>query len=516
MMEYARLIISAFGKELDREVAKAIKSLAKSDTIRLSNFYFERLLTIEHPKFDGDEKLKFAFLSLLADFLHQTGYINASPIVVDYVTDPTCPLTETIDKMLATRMVKYSASDVGGEFATIDSLAYWFPEVIRRLALISNERANMTERFFRWVGSIGWKLLKAEPITQIERTAFVMFSTRQVGMPGHIPGYEVSRIVPRETSDPLVAEVAALYAATTLSGPFTNHLKVISDTIAERLTFYVGLHQSELKMLRGTVQYFGPFFTLDMTPQESFTWSVDDQLIGLSSRTSYFTGQRPDAANFAVRIPHIVGQKDSYGRVGVWPDDPSFRLVLTNQSDIADYEYEYHSVSRQRTINSRINNNTLELALADGAARARTIGACQNEKTTLEGFGLMTLTERAKSKLVVIKEKTITAPFLLPSPNGLKEFDIDVTPLGTRHGLIEARPAFSEYATLPLHAFQTPAPQIVEYVSAVYGLTRDESVRFAPVISLYWNCERYERMTGLVAPVDKKRLAKAILTPFNS
>jgi len=511
LTEAAETIAKEFKTDLDREVARAIKTLGKSDNIRLSNFNFERLLTIEHVRFDANAKLKIAFLTLLADFLHETGYIDVSPIVADYNVDPVMQLEEVIEAILATRMPKFTATDMGGEFATIDTLAYWMPEVIRRLLLINNERTNCIDRFRRWIGSLGFKLLKGEALAQAERTAFVMYSSTRQGTPGWYPGLESTPIRAIETGDVLVNEVGALYKAVTLAGPFTNHLKMISDQVRERLTFYLGLHTPELKMCRGSVRPYGPFEVYDLQPVETIPWSLEDQLTGITGVSAYFGGSKPASTAFSIHVPLMVAERNENGIVGVFPDDPGYRLILTNQGDVSDYEIEYLSKQRQRVINSRVNNATQELAIADAAFERKTLGACSVAATTLQDFGLMTLTDRSSKKVSTYENDRIFETYLLPGPTGVRLVDVDVTAMSVLWGSIEALPAFAEFVQPPLKVFREPAPRVVEYVSAVVGLSLDERRRFEDVISIYHNCAKFKRMTGREAPIDQQQLAFALL-----
>lgn len=511
LLAASKAIVSEFKENLDTEVADTIKSLAKSDNIRLTNFWFERLLVMKNAAFGASPTLRRHFLILLSDFLHQTNYIDASPVEVDYFTDPTVNLEEVVELILYTRLPKYTAQDLGGDYATIDSLAAYFPEVIRRLGLIQNERFNVAVRFRKWIGHLAFKLLRGESLAQHERTAFVMYSDTREGTPGYYPDLPETAIVPVEQSDPLVMEAGELYKAVTLSGPFTNHQKMISDQIFERLTYYFGPHVPELKLCQGYEKPYGPFSVLELAPTETIPWSLEDQLTGITSVTSNFTGSRPTGGSFSIRVPIGVFRNDNVPRA-VYPDDPSFRLVLTDQKAAHNFEYEYQSAWRQRWINSTVNDDVLQLALTDAAIKAKTLGACQVEKPTLEGFGLSYLTDEANAKLLHHEGSHIEQKFLLPGSSGGVEIQtLDMTGLKVRFGSVEAIPFGSEFVRLPLKAFREPAPQVVDYVSSVAGLTNDERKRFEEVITLYHNVARFERLTGQKAPLDPLELSKALL-----
>jgi hypothetical protein len=513
LLRAAIKILDVWSSDLDKEVAKAIKSLGKSDNIRLKNFFFERLLTIEHPKFDTDPRLKEAFLLILSDFLKETGYISISPIEVDYVTNPVADITEVIDLMLGTRMPKYSATDIAGDYATIDTLAHWLPEVIRRIAIVENERGSMIIRFYRWIMSIGKKLLRGEALAQHERTAYVMYCSRVQGTLGHYPGGTDAPLPALENSDVLVTEVGDLYKAVTLPGPMFNHVKMISDRIFERLTAYVGLHNPELKLCRGYIQTFGPYMVMDVKPVESIPWSLQDQMIGITSEAGYFAGMRQGKTGFSIRVPMLLHDQDSAGWIGTYPDDPGLKLILTNEEDISLFEMEFYSEWRQRSINSKVNGGTLELALTDVAFREETRGNCQVDHPTLEGFGLCTLTDTANTKLKPSDNNRIYTEFLLPNKDGgLVLKPIDMTALDVPYGTVLTLPAFSEHAKFPLNRFMDPAPQVVEFVASQHGLRNDERKKFETIIALYHNVAKYKRLTGKdKAPIDALQIAHALL-----
>jgi len=419
ILNAATTITAAFKNDLDKEIAKAIKSLGK-ENVRLTNFFFERLLTVDHPRFDSDPELKKSFLILLADFLRAVGFIDTSPVTVDYVTDPTIPEEELIWRMLDARMPKFSAADLGGEYATVDTLTYWFPEVIRRHALIKNEAHNMTERFRKWIGAIGHKLLTGGAISQQEKTAYVMYCSNSEGTTGHVEGMSEEPIPAIENGDVLVAEVGELYKALTLSGPFTSHQKLVSDQIMERLTFYFGPHNPDLKMCTGYIKTYGPFSILELVPQEAIPWTLEDQLIGITGNASYFMGMRSPSAGFSLKIPLMVANWKANGIAGAFPDDPSIRLILTNQKDISQFEFEYFSKFRGRNINSVVNNATLELALCDAAAETKAAGACQLEHPRSKASALWILPNALQAKF----DSTITIKSLknifFPATGGWK------------------------------------------------------------------------------------------------
>jgi hypothetical protein len=515
ILDAALAISNAYGTDLDKGINETIRSLGK-ENIRLTNFFFEFLLILDHPKLaqktpDGGD-LKTAFLVLLADFMQQTGYINTAPVFVDYVTDPVMTFDECIRRMLGARMPTFKADDIGGQFATIDSLARFFPEVIRRYVQVLNEAQPLAERLRKWLGNIGHILMTTGTLSQAQMTAFVMYASTKEGSAGH------SDLVPEETAIPaveindlMVSEAGTLYSASSLPGPYHNHSKIISDALLQRLTFYFGLHSTDLKTSSGFYRTFGPFMMLDLTPHDSVPWSTDDHLAGITARTSYMMAGAGQAASYAIRVPHVLANRNEWGIAGAYPDDPSYRLTLTEQSDISQYEWDYYSEWRGVRINSVINSGTMELALADKALSGSAIGACQIEHPTLDNMGLAVFTKRAMEKIRVNPTRRITEEYFLPSNGGAALTKVNMTGFYSRIGTVEVIPAFSEFLEVPLKWFMQPAPRVVEYVASMTGMPLDQKYKFDPIIALYHNLARFERLTGHKPSFDIDALAKALL-----
>jgi len=517
ILEAASAIMDAFKENLEKEVAKAVKSLTRSDTIRLTELWFERLLAIEHPLLDSDAKLRKHFIVFLADLLQNAGYIDTCPVYVDYITNPIITEEEMVLRMLDSRMPKVTADDLGGEFAKVDTLMAYLPEVIRRTAFTLRESENMTNRFRKWIGSIGYKLINQQPISQHELTAFAMYNSNAPGTPGHVDGFPVTPITAVENGDTLVAEVGALYQNLSLPGPFTNHQQLVSDGIREKLTAYFGLHNPDLKLCTGYIQEFGPFDVMDLTPQEVVPWTLNDQLIGITSVASNFIGDRGTPSGLGMKVPLIVAIPDDNGTVGVVPDDPRIQFVLTDERDISNFNFKFWDPDRGRWIDSLTNNSNMDLFMLSLASTNATVGACQIEKPTLEGFGMCELSPEARDKITDQHDQLeIKETFLLPNDQGRpEEMEVNVTPMMGRLGVAIAQPAFSEFARLPLKWFMQEDPRIVEHVASVKGLDNAERIRYAPIISIYHNVARFERITGKKAPLETRRLAEAILRPGN-
>jgi len=509
ILDMALNIHDEMGDTFDQDIADAIKSLGK-ENVRLSNFFFERLLTLKSDKLDS-KNLRNPFMLLLASFLKEIGTIDTEPVIVDYVTDPAVTIDEAVYRMLAARIPKFTADMLGGQYATVDTLTYFFPEVIRKYALVVEEAPLMLRRLRQWIGHLGYRLIHGEQLSQAEMTAFVMYSSTQEGSLGYSEIIENERIVPAEMNDLLVNEAAELYKASTLPGPFLSHSRLLSDAKLQRLTFYFGPQVPELRMCTGIEKPYGPYSLLSLTPHDSLTWSPEGHIAGMTARTSLLASTPGFAGAFAIRIPNMKANRNDFGIAGAFPDDPSFRIILTDEDDCANYEWERNSEWRGIRMNSRVHAASMELALADMALQGPAQGACQVENVTLENIGLCSFTDAAKKKVTVDANNKINEQYLLPVNGKLAMVETDMAGHYARLGTVRALPALSEFLEVETKWFLQPQPRIVEYVAAMNALPMDEKQRFEDVISLYHNVARFEKITGRKAPIDAELLARALL-----
>jgi len=505
--------MSEFGTTFDQDVAECIKSLG-NEKVFLKNFFFERVLQLHHPKLDGNEELKFAFMVTLIDFLNGVGYVQSSPSQWDYVVDPVMPADELLDLMLGTRLPVYKSSDLGGEYASIDTLMCFFSEVLRRNSLVTNERKFMAARLRQWIGNIGFKLMttSSDQLSQAERSFLVIYGSTKRNTKGYITTLDEAPIRPVECKDPLVVEVGALATASCIAGPCTNHYKLISNTILEQLMFYYGPHVSDLKTSVGFERNYGPFRVFDTTPEETIPWLLESQLTGVSAMASNITIKPTKQPPFTLRVPLPIMFKNNFGQLALYEDVPEFHLYLTNQDDVSRFTWDYFSKWRGRRIHSLNDGGTMDYALIDLAVQTKTAGGMQTEATDLSGAGICWLTDEAEKK-VQPYDGNIIEEYILPGDTGLITESINMTAYYARFGSTELLPAFSEFLELPMGWFIQPAERVVDFICSVKGLTLQERVIFTPVIALCHNCARYTRITKQEAPIDKMRYVKALLFP---
>jgi len=510
LLTAALKIEQAFGDNFDKEIALAIKSLGR-ENIRLSNLWWERILVLDHPKLNADADLMQCFMLLLSHFMHQIGVFDIEPVIVDYIVDPVMNIDEVVSRMLGERIPKFTLSELGGEFATIDALTHFFPEVIRRYAIIERERGVMTRRLRQWIGNIGYKVITGQALSAHERSAFVLYGSTKEGSPGHSVHEATAAIPAEEINDLLVNEAGALYQAKSLSGPYTMHQKIISDANLQRLTAYFGPHATDVPYSVGFYQKYGPFVKLALTKAESLTWSVDEHLAGLTARTSYLLGSAEQRNPFSIKVPNLSGNYNDDGLIGAFPDSPDIHYNLTNQRDISDFEFDWFSHWRGARINSALHGGTMELHIVDEALKSRTQGGCQIELMSLDTIGLASYTERAAKRIRFNEGNDITEKHLLPGRTELT--DIPFASFYARLGKVEALGALGEYMEVPLKKFMEPAPRAVEYVATQTGMTADERILYSDVITLFHNCARYERLTGNKPPIDAMKVAQVLLKP---
>jgi hypothetical protein len=265
-----------------------------------------------------------------------------------------------------------------------------------------------------------------------------------------------------------------------------------------------------LKGAIGYVEEKGPWEILTLTPTDSIPWTAEDQLVGISATSQDFTIKQTDLPPFSLQMPFIDATRNNYGMVCAYPDLPDFNLWLTDRSDISKFFWDYPSKWRGRRINSKTDSGTMDLAIADMGVTIKAQGATQVESTDIMTFGLMLATPAAAAK-VLRTPSTLVEKYFLPGPGGPRWVSQPMAAYYARFGVVEALPALSEFAKLPMSWFMTPAPTVVQFIASLQGLTLEESIRFNLAISICHNVSRYERLTTLKAPVDAEQIIRSML-----
>jgi hypothetical protein len=514
--QMCRDIEIAFGDDFDQNVAAYVKSLGNERT-KLQNFFFEMILQLQNPKYDSNGKLRFQFLTLLADLMFMIGVIDKAPIKLEYRVDPVMDADELLDLMVGTRMPTFSLSDLGGDQATVFQLMCFMPEYIRRNALILHERPLMAQRFRNWLGDIGFKLLKTShaSLSQAERTFLVVAGCTLPLTKGFIAGLPSTPIPAVENKEPLVVETGALATASALPGPCTNHLKLISNQVLEQLLFYYGPHVSDLKSQVGYMDKRGPYWLFKLSPEDSIPWMLEAQITGLSAMASDIAMSSGIQPPFTIRTPQPLLFRNAGGVICLYEDIPTFNLWLTDPTDIHAYTWDFMSKFAGRRISSLNDGGTMDYALADLAAQVKTAGGMQIEGTEIPSDTLLWFDEEdGIAKHIENYDGNIIENYLLPSPSGLLDVPVNMTAYYARFGSIEVIPAFAEFLELPMAWFRTPAENVVSYVNTMQGLTLLERVRFADVITFCHNYARYMRITRRQPkdiPIDRLRYVQALL-----
>lgn len=508
----ARLIKDKLGGELDAKVYKIIKSMG-DPRLRLNNIFFERTLLIEAEEFKNDKKLYEAFLIILNDFLVATGYTKRAPVEYTYVLDPAMPLDDVLDEMLQFYMPTWKNDELGGDYATVDTLGAYFPEVIRRTALVGEYRKVLAQRFRMWLQNIGHTLFINQALTQVERTALIMYgnpkSSRSLG---NTENGDNSVIKPVENKTPEVAEVGAMYAKITLPGPWYDHTQLVSDRNMEQLTVYTGPHFPDAKMLTGYIRRYGPFIELITQPTETITWSVLDLLTALTSYQTSLMKRSAATTEWGFKAPFWMYDEAPYGARGVILDDPEIRITLTDKNDVSRYSLEWKSQLKQRWIHSANTPSFLDTVIFDLALQNESKGRTQIAITSLDNLGIARFDEAIESKKLIIKQDdTFVEETMIPVDGVASVVKVDLKGYYSDIGDYAFLPPGSELLMLPFPWFLTPAERVVDFVASIKNLTISDKMRFSVVISLFHNCARYERLTGRKPPLNKIKLAKALL-----
>jgi len=521
-----------FRDDLEAQVKAVVLSIDKDAKMRLNLCYFEMILGIQHPAFLQKPRLKRDFIILISHYLKMLGFIKTAPRVFDYTINPIMPLSEAVERILAARAPKWTADDLGGQFANLNLLSGVLPKVIRYYALLPNFRSSFLVNFRAWLQNVGWKLLHQQPLSQFEKSALLAYgdaAESTIGDPGpSSTARERQKYKPTENASPEATEAGALLQAVTLPGPMMNHVKMVSDTTFEELTAWWGVHVPEAAMYSGFYEVFGKFFRrYHLTKQEGVAWTLDDQHAGIMCRRGGILVARSTSPDVMVEPSCLMGFAKGIptqstdelpgiapGKFSFLPDDPSIILTLLDQNDITNWEAKFFSHWRNRWITSSNQEGWLTLWLDDYARANKTAGSCQVEMATIDGTDIIELYANAQLK-VRERDDSGVNPFeetyLLPGKSGPEEQQLDMSAFYNDLGKVDVLPAGYEQMELPSSWFMTANPRAVEFVATVAGLTEDQRLRFQTVISIYYNRNRYFRLTHKQPPIDVKNLSLAIL-----
>lgn len=515
--QHCRDIMEHFGATLDTDISDVIKSLGH-DRDRLQSLILPNVFTITTPKLEANPDIKFKFMVVLIDFLNMTGYLNENITLVDYVTDPVLSADTLLDLMIGSRMPKFEAAELNGEWGMISTLRAYMPEVIRHTAVITQERKLMANRFREWIGNIGFKLLtgKSDKLSQAERSFLVVYGCTKPNTKGFIEGLPSNPIPPVENKFPLIEEVGQLAVASCLSGPCTNHLKLVSNAILQNCVYYYGPHIPEIKTQVGYVENRGPFIIFKMMAGDTIPWDIKHQITGLNAQAATITIAPDKMPPFTIIQPLPLIEISKSGAISLYEDLPELNLYLTDQNNVNKFFWDFPSNWQGRRLSSLNDGITIDIMLADVATHKALGGGMQVESTDLTSFGLSWFTDAAKAQIRTGEEEAdqsgyFIEKFILPSPKGLILKPIDLTAHYAVLGKWEVLSPFAEYLEVATPWFLTPDDGVHQFVATSQGLTLEAQVRFKTVIALCHNVARYERITKRQCPLRWQDLARALL-----
>lgn len=517
--QYCAEIESKLGDQMDLVLKEAVMSCGHPRDF-LTTYFFEGLLVMKQEVLDNDPDLKLKVFIVLLDFLYQTGYVKQKPELFRFIDNPVIPIDELLDMAIGTRMPVWKSDVLAGEKATLAILSRFFPEVIRRTAVIVNERGRMYERFRAHLGNIGFKLLttSSSTLSQMERTQLAIYSIVKEGYPMWPQKKDASLdlrllkpITPVETKDPLVLEVGNLITSLGMPGPCLNYRKLVSNGNFETLILYWGPHVAELKTYLGYKRSYGKFVMYKTDPEDSLPWTLKDQITGITAKTLNIF-YKPAAENsWSARTPTIIADEEL-----LVPDMPDLNLYPVYgeggfEEDISQFWWDYFSEWRGRRI-SELQGADLKYYLCDYALKNKEAGGMPVEMDTIPSDTLLYLVPGLGSAAFEsATNKEIWEWFILPSPAGLVKKRADMRAFYARFGNIELKPAFADRMELPPSWFMAKNERVVEYVQTVFGLTIEERVIYTPVIEICHNYYRYLRVTGKVPPLNLDQQTLALL-----
>lgn len=505
------------GAVLEATLAECLKQISSNGSRRLSNLVFEDLLQINTTAFPAGSDQQRKLLHVLLAILNKMGYIQLEVPMYEQRADAVLAIDDAVGQMLSARLTFMQASDVGGEYATVDNLRAVLPNSIRMLSFADTERGRLTERLRRYVQHVGFKLLHGQAITQHEKTLFVAYCSTRVGSAGHSPTLDKDAdgpvLPPFETADPLVMEAFSLYETFCEGGPCWNYIMMGSDKNMERLTAFVGELPSEVTVHAGTLVPFGPFTAPNFEQIEGMKWSVADQMAGVTDGGDYIMRELSKTGTLAIRPPRFEITNPEGRLTSFLPDAAELTLRLESSRDCSQYSISWMSNWRNRVMNTHLSGLTIDDFFLDQALSFQNIGGTAFDETTLTNTGIADLTHASLAgAFKTAARERITEIIYVPASDSrqLGPKEVDMTDFYVRQGMVITTSVLADRVKPARPWYSIADENAITFIAARLSLSNDETKRFRTIINIAHNAARFERLTGATPPFDTKAYCAAV------
>jgi len=532
--DLAQKVEQTLGKDLESEVGDALKQLG-SDKTNLDGFILPDLLRMKSSAFEPGSDVHKALIVLTMKILNHAGFMKTDVDRVAYVDNPLLTAEQAVGNMLTTKIPWLTKSDFGGDRTTLNTLKSILPILIREFATINRLRGD----YYTWLrlklGDIGDKMLHGTPIDQWEKSFFLAYCNPEPGTPGAALGLTgkgkgTGFIPANPISNPLAIDAWELFKKSTQPGPGINYYRLISNQNFEGLVFYYGPHAPSLPISIGYWYTYGPFKNLQLTKLDEKTWSDKDILAGIRDRFvdipstidnihKAMSEAKESEDTRSLNVSQFTWQMTAPVKIcgpkrlpcaNAFFDLPDVRLRLRDQKDISKFIWEYYSSWRQRMMLSVAGGNA-DTLYVDIAVKNATQGQGLIDQLNLESYSLIDPEPSVEKRLISRENVDIVETIWYVKNGRLTRDAVNMTDLYKRRGSIMYRPAFAEYLAPPRDWYYQEDTAATEYISAVLGLSRDETTRNHLPITLSHNDEMFKRLTLNDAPFNVETVIKSTL-----
>jgi len=493
----------------------------------------------EDEKYTVGSDVQKAFAHIMCRIMHKMGHFDRYPVVLEYHRTNRITVDEAIDRMLSSRITFPSMGDMGGEWATCNEMIYFVNAFIENVMALEYLRNTFSERIKLAVKDLGFRIASGAPLTQAERSAYVVLSNVGTGSPGRSASARYT--AEEDKSGGLaIAQIDDAHVEATFRellsvvepGPFLRFGRLTSNTSIHELFALFQPHVQTLTFSYVWTLPFGPFTRVAADSSETFNWDRDMQVSAYREdlmRVATFYGPsgepRGSEATFsnAFETPAVIrsaaaspGAKalgalssvdDKSYELEVRFDTPDLVMRLKNgfESKTNQTVYEWFSPVYNRVVsNIEPYQRSATDLLTDIALRTSAAGDNTMSPATLltwdlidpaswaQGTALRELivenTSSGFDELVAFKETW--------NSKELVKRTVNTTPYYTRRGRILVRPPFYELVRATKRYFFEAEPEAETFIKQFLGLGREMSAINTDAVRVSHAAARWKRLFG--------------------
>lgn len=508
------------GMSYDQIIKQFWESISKNFRRKIRFLTQDEVFIASSPNYTFKSAPQLAFAHLVCRWFHKLKIpgFPTYPAKITYRLNPRLTLDECVDRLIAKRIIYPSWEDIGTKEATVEEVMPVFIHFLRHLNALAKLRATLTQRLRRWVAHVGYNIASGVQPDQFDKSFFLAFCDPNSGTGKSTYLDATDPIALVENNDPLVIETIKELRTCVEAGPFIRFGIMRSNQLIQELFAYYGAWTSTLEFSYGYGVEMGPFKSIVIEENESFTWDLALQEDAIRDHVAVYSQSGVDV----IAAPPIINTRPMRKSVesateGLFSpslDVPQVELFMSDgiKSFAHNYYAQWHSALRGRVVSTEAGFGAAQLmqdiALTNGqAGEGLTAVLTLKHWPLFDDSDLMALAaEGSFNKLSFFADSPIKERIMYRAPNGkFTDTWVDMTPFYSARGTLMTRPAFSEFMAVHREMLYKPNERVVSYIANKLNLTRGARRASEALILISHNWNEIKRLFG-VEPMKWEQL----------